>query len=212
MNSIERLAKGFKLNGPVQAVAMKASGGRTSGDGRDCDTCHSTSAAGDKTQLYDPNRDVLEEKLRRQNPSIPSSIAGTTEARVLNQLNAFRVIHDAVKRDGHMVHVLPCVGYVDHGFFAYNAASYFSISPDTMITSWSASKYQGPNQGKDLYSIVRDYEANISAFVGNARSSGHSACYFRAPDIAAFVVFRKKRRMRAFCTRWKLVHLWAKLR
>jgi len=152
-------------------------------------------ADGYKTQIFDLNRDVLEEKLHGAFDTVINS--GTTE-HVLNQLNAFRVIHDAVKRDGHMVHVLPCVGYVDHGFFAYTPRLFFDIAGynDYELVCFD---YQGPNQGKDLYSIVRDYRPNFPRLSATLDAADTALTSFRAPDIAAFVVFRKKRDAR-FCT------------
>lgn len=43
---------------------------------------------------------------------------GTTE-HLLNQRNAFKVVHDLTAPGGLMLHVLPFCGYVDHGFFNY---------------------------------------------------------------------------------------------
>lgn len=45
---------------------------------------------------------------------------GTTE-HVFNQLNAFEVMHDAAKVGGVVYHLVPSIGYVDHGYFNYNA-------------------------------------------------------------------------------------------
>ena len=152
-------------------------------------------ADGYKTQIFDLNRNALEEKLHGTFDTVINS--GTTE-HVLNQLNAFRVIHDAVKRDGHMVHVLPCVGYVDHGFFAYTPRVFFDIAGynDYELVCFD---YQGPNQGKDLYSIVRDYRSYFPRLSATLDAASTALASFRAPDIAAFVVFRKKRDAR-FCT------------
>jgi len=44
---------------------------------------------------------------------------GTTE-HVMNQLNAFKVIHDLTAPGGVMLHELPAQGNVDHGLFSYH--------------------------------------------------------------------------------------------
>jgi SAM-dependent methyltransferase len=152
-------------------------------------------ADGYKTQIFDLNRDVLEERLHGAFDTVINS--GTTE-HVLNQLNAFRVIHDAVKRDGHMVHVLPCVGYVDHGFFAYTPRIFFDIAGYNNY-ELVLFEYQGPKQGKDLYSIVRDYRPYFPYLSATLDAATTALATFRAPDVAAIVVFRKKRDAR-FCT------------
>jgi SAM-dependent methyltransferase len=152
-------------------------------------------ADGYKTQIFDLNRDVLEERLHGAFDIVINS--GTTE-HVLHQLNAFRVIHDAVKRDGHMVHVLPCVGFVDHGYFAYTPRVFFDIASynDYELVCF---EYQGPNEGKDLYSIVRDYRSYFPCLSATLDAATTALAKFRAPDVAAIVVFRKKRGAR-FCT------------
>jgi hypothetical protein len=43
---------------------------------------------------------------------------GTTE-HVLNQANAFKVMHDFTRPGGYMMHVLPFMNFVDHGYFSY---------------------------------------------------------------------------------------------
>ena len=43
---------------------------------------------------------------------------GTTE-HLINQLNAFKLIHDLTRSGGLMLHALPFLGQVDHGFFNY---------------------------------------------------------------------------------------------
>jgi hypothetical protein len=44
---------------------------------------------------------------------------GTTE-HLINQLNAFEVMHEAMQVDGISYHQLPSVGWIDHGYFNYN--------------------------------------------------------------------------------------------
>lgn len=45
---------------------------------------------------------------------------GTGE-HVMNQMNFFAVMHDAVRVGGAMFHQMPASGYVDHGYFCYQA-------------------------------------------------------------------------------------------
>jgi hypothetical protein len=52
---------------------------------------------------------------------------GTTE-HLINQLNAFRVLHDLTKANGLMLHISPFVGCVDHGFFTYQPNFYYALS------------------------------------------------------------------------------------
>lgn len=147
-------------------------------------------ASGYNTQIFDLNRNTLDEGQRGAFDTVINF--GTTE-HVLNQLNAFRVIHDATKPEGHMVHSLPCVGYVDHGFFTYTPRLFFDIAGcnDYELICF---EYQGPSRGKELFPIVRDYRSyfpRLSATIDAAQNTDLAS--FVTPDIAAFVVFRKKK-------------------
>src|SRR6185312_4011949 len=44
---------------------------------------------------------------------------GTSE-HVFNQANLFRMMHDLARPGGIMIHGVPFMGYVDHGFFSYH--------------------------------------------------------------------------------------------
>ena len=44
---------------------------------------------------------------------------GTTE-HLNNQMNAYRVMHDACKPGGHLFHQVPGTGYLHHGYFTYD--------------------------------------------------------------------------------------------
>ena len=44
---------------------------------------------------------------------------GTTE-HIVNQLNSFRVMHNAAKVGGIIFHQLPSVGWINHGYFCYH--------------------------------------------------------------------------------------------
>jgi hypothetical protein len=44
---------------------------------------------------------------------------GTAE-HLVNQLNLFKVMHDLTRLNGLMLHAVPFMGYVDHGFFSYH--------------------------------------------------------------------------------------------
>ncbi|HEX4609501.1 MAG TPA: methyltransferase domain-containing protein [Urbifossiella sp.] len=52
---------------------------------------------------------------------------GTTE-HLMNQFNAFKVIHEACKPGGYMFHQLPATGYLTHGYFCYNALMFQELA------------------------------------------------------------------------------------
>lgn len=45
---------------------------------------------------------------------------GTTE-HLVNQYNAFNVMHDAARAGAYLFHQVPSTGYLNHGYFCYNA-------------------------------------------------------------------------------------------
>ena len=80
---------------------------------------------------------------------------GTTE-HLLNQYNAFKVIHDSVKVGGYIVHSLPCVGYTNHGYFTYTPRCMFDLAGYNeyeVLGFW----FEGPAGANDLFAPVRDY-------------------------------------------------------
>jgi hypothetical protein len=52
---------------------------------------------------------------------------GTTE-HLINQYNAFQVIHDAARVGGLMLHMVPATGYINHGYFCYNALMFQELA------------------------------------------------------------------------------------
>ncbi|PIW30966.1 MAG: hypothetical protein COW30_00675 [Rhodospirillales bacterium CG15_BIG_FIL_POST_REV_8_21_14_020_66_15] len=53
--------------------------------------------------------------------------AGTTE-HLIDQNNAFRIIHRLTRSGGLMLHALPFLGSIDHGFFNYNPNLFWSLA------------------------------------------------------------------------------------
>jgi hypothetical protein len=70
------------------------------------------------TEIFDLNIQLQPEERRNYFDIVLNF--GTTE-HLINQLNAFEVIHDAMKVGAVAFHQLPSVGWIDHGYFSYNA-------------------------------------------------------------------------------------------
>lgn len=70
-----------------------------------------------KTEIFDLNTESLPAKYRNRFDVVMN--CGTTE-HVINQLNSFRVMHDAVKPGGVIFHQVPSIGWLDHGYFTYH--------------------------------------------------------------------------------------------
>jgi len=68
---------------------------------------------------------------------------GTTE-HLINQHNAYKVMHEACKPGGYMFHQVPSTGYINHGYFCYNALMFKELAEANryeMVDLW----FYGPN-------------------------------------------------------------------
>jgi SAM-dependent methyltransferase len=128
---------------------------------------------------------------------IPPELAGTFDVvlnfgateHFINQLNAFRAIHDAVRVGGHIVHELPAVGFIDHGYFCYTPRFLFDLAGYNAYEVVDF-QYHGPSEGKDIFGIVRDYQAYFPALARCvAGQSGMTQS--SPPDIANYIILRK---------------------
>jgi hypothetical protein len=81
-------------------------------------------AGQDGSLALDLNRDDAPVALRNRFDLIVN--AGTTE-HVVNQENAFRLIHDMTTPGGLMIHEVPCSGMLNHGFVKYTPNFFFRL-------------------------------------------------------------------------------------
>lgn len=70
-----------------------------------------------KTELFDLNFESVPAHYREKFDLVLNF--GTTE-HVINQMNSFKVVHDALAIGGVAYHQLPSTGWVDHGYFCYH--------------------------------------------------------------------------------------------
>lgn len=119
---------------------------------------------------------------------------GTTE-HLLNQFNAFRVIHDCTQVGGYMVHSLPSVGYTNHGYFTYTPRCMFDVAGYNqyeVVDFW----FEGPGAGNDLFQPLSDYSSYFPALAAATKSMqiggiGKHLAQMQIQDVALQVVFRK---------------------
>src|SRR5262249_10214756 len=78
-----------------------------------------------RAQLFDLNRHALAEDKKGTFDLVLNF--GTTE-HLMNQYNAFRVIHDAARSGGYIYHQVPSSGYINHGYFTYNALMFEELA------------------------------------------------------------------------------------
>ncbi len=109
-----------------------------------------------KTEIFDLNLQQLDPSRRETFDLVIN--CGTAE-HVLNQLNCFSVMHDALKPGGIWFDQPPCVGFANHGYFLYHPKFYRDIARanDYAIEDiWYSPAGHGPVLDKDI--PIRAYE------------------------------------------------------
>lgn len=141
-------------------------------------------ADGYRTQIFDLNSQALQKSLAKSFDIVLNF--GTTE-HVMNQLNAMRVIHDATKVGGHIVHSVPSLGYIDHGYVAYTPRFFFDLAGHNQYEIIEF-RYEGPSEGKQIMGIVRDYQTYFPALTPYIENDPTS---FQATDFAIYLIQRR---------------------
>jgi hypothetical protein len=139
-----------------------------------------------KARRFDLNRHALAEDKKGTFDLVLNF--GTTE-HLMNQYNAFKVIHDAAKVGGHMFHQLPSTGYINHGYFSYNALMFDELAAENgyeLVDLWFSGFSNGGtvmvNQGR--YAGVTDG--------GRPGNDVEQFRYTAVPNAAINVLLRKQ--------------------
>ena len=151
-------------------------------------------AAGYRTTVLDLNHAVLPAGLQRKFDLVLNF--GTTE-HILNQLNCFKIIHDATRVGGYIYHSLPAVGYVDHGYFTYTGRCFFDVAGYNdydLVACW----FDGPHGGNSIFDSLRSYSGSFPALKTALErfadtEQGKALRDLEIPDIGINVVYRKTR-------------------
>jgi hypothetical protein len=99
---------------------------------------------------------------------------GTTE-HVVNQLNAFKLIHDLAAPGAIMLHELPVLDQLNHGFFGYQPKFFYRLARcneySTLILdfSWSDVEYGLPDDMR--YALAESVDIKDRPRYGNAPSA-----------------------------------------
>ena len=107
---------------------------------------HTTKAAYPQVHLFDLNVHSLSREKRATFDLVVNF--GTTE-HLMNQYNAFKVMHEAAKPGAYMFHQVPSTGYINHGYFCYNALMFKELAQANgyeIADLWLA----GPNQMENV--------------------------------------------------------------
>lgn len=149
-------------------------------------------ADGFRTTILDLNAAALPAALRGRFDLVLNH--GTTE-HILNQLNCFNVMHDAVKVGGYMYHALPALGFLNHGYVTYTGKCFFDLAGSNeyeLVCCW----FDGPGGRNSLYDSVQSYSHVFPALKAtldqaDATEQGRALRAMSIPDIAINVVCRK---------------------
>jgi SAM-dependent methyltransferase len=150
-------------------------------------------ALGYKTRVVDLNRQSVQPDMRNAFDVVLN--CGTTE-HILNQLNAFRFIHDATKVDGLMIHQVPNTGHTDHGYFTYTSRFFFDLASYNkydLLDFW----IDGPDGFDRAFAGVHSYSSefpilkDLAARIGEKPSEAKIDA-MQIPNNSLNVVMRKR--------------------
>lgn len=89
-----------------------------------------------KTEIFDLNAEDLPSHYRNRFDVVMN--CGTTE-HVINQMNSYKVMHEATKVGGVLFHQLPSVGWLDHGYYTYHETFFtdlISANGYELVDTW----------------------------------------------------------------------------
>lgn len=117
---------------------------------------------GYKTEIFDLNHQDLADADKGAFDAVFNF--GTTE-HLLNQFNAFKVIHEACAVGGIMYHDLPMTGWLDHGYFCYNPMLFAHLAEANGYEILRLA-FSGAQAGETVRTgLIARYHA-LSGFVG----------------------------------------------
>ncbi|MBP5855638.1 hypothetical protein KAJ83_01350 [Marivibrio halodurans] len=155
-------------------------------------------AAGYKTRQVDLNVEPLPAAMVGRYDSVIN--CGTSE-HILNQLNTFNAIHAATKSGGRMMHVLPAIGFVDHGYFTYTSRFFFDLAGYNqyeVVDMW----YEGDGGGdENIFTTARQYQTYFPVLTERLAKIGTTdretkQDSVKVPTISISLVFQKTQDVR----------------
>lgn len=119
---------------------------------------------------------------------------GTSE-HILNQMNVFAAVHAAAKPGGMIMHSVPSIGFVDHGYFCYTSRFFFDLAGYNqyeVVDMW----FDGPGGDENVFASARQYQTYFPVLTKRLDMIGKSAREtmqdkLNIPVIALCIVYRK---------------------
>jgi hypothetical protein len=153
-------------------------------------------ADGYKTTIVDLNSSRLPNHMLGAYDSVIN--CGTSE-HILNQMNTFAAVHSACKPGGLMMHLVPSIGFVDHGYFCYTSRFFFDLAGFNqyeVVDMW----YDGPSNYENVFASARQYQTYFPSLTTRLAQIGKSERetkldQIQIPMIAIALVYRKVKDM-----------------
>lgn len=151
-------------------------------------------AVGYKTTVVDLNSSRLPAHMVRAYDTVLNF--GTSE-HILNQMNVFATIHAATKTNGFIMHSVPSVGYVDHGYYCYTSRFFFDLAGYNeyeVVDMW----FDGPSGEENVFASARQYQTYFPSLtkrldkIGKFERESHLD-KTGIPVISLNIVYRKKK-------------------
>ncbi|AOG05664.1 hypothetical protein BSY19_631 [Bosea sp. RAC05] len=149
-------------------------------------------ADGYKTTIVDLNSMRLPDHMVGAYDSVIN--CGTSE-HILNQMNTFLAVHVATKAGGLIMHQVPSVGYVDHGYFCYTSRFFFDLAGYNqyeVVDMW----YDGPAAQENVFASARQYQSYFPSLTSRLDKIGKveretMQDQLNIPTISIALVYRK---------------------
>jgi hypothetical protein len=151
-------------------------------------------ADGYKTTIVDLNSTRLPEPMVGAYDAVVNF--GTSE-HILNQMNVFAAVHAATARGGMIMHSVPSIGFVDHGYFCYTSRFFFDLAGYNqydVVDMW----YEGPSSHENVFASARQYQTYFPVLTKRLDMIGRverESVLDRTdiPTIALVIVYRKNK-------------------
>jgi hypothetical protein len=153
-------------------------------------------AAGYKTTIVDLNTTRLPAHMAGAYDTVINS--GTSE-HILNQMNVFAAVHNAGRVGALILHSVPSIGYVDHGYFCYTSRFFFDLAGYNqyeLVDMW----YEGPASEENVFTTARQYKNYFPALEERLNRIGREPREtmldrLGIPTISINVLYRKQREL-----------------
>lgn len=186
----ERIAAGSQLGASGQALNQSFIGELLEAASMGYDAIDI--ADGYKTAIVDLNTSRLPKQMVGTYDTVLNH--GTSE-HILNQMNVFAAVHAATKRGGLIMHLVPSVGFVDHGYFCYTSRFFFDLAGYNqyeVVDMW----YEGPASDENIFASARQYQTYFPVLTQRIENIGKVEREtvqdrIAVPTIAIGIIYRK---------------------